>query len=351
MNSVLCDGTQPSGGCRRDRRLGSTVQCEDRPGCPACEPGTLPRRRLPGWSTSDRRSGSRSGGAACRTRCPSSARTTSSGPAAPGPKNPGGSSSAALKTGCVRRGNGWSAAANFSRVLEQVVARSIDRAQTVGGQAVRDLVRIRAHQRLAVVRVAGRVGIDGSARIRIALERARVALGDLDLLEDEGQVGGRDGEARCRPARLLPWPGRSCPARAGWRPRGRRRPRERRKPPAASAAGGASARQAWCLGRDDCAALEARSVHNDPPQKSYEWAAGSPSREPTCATIRARTLRNLLFPGSKRFGRHLHPSYGWGAEMSRSPAGRTATRGARSATTGQARTLRARPARCGSDPG
>ena len=150
------------------------------------------------------------------------------------------------------------------------------------------------------------------------------------------------------PAPLLPSPGRSYPAKAGWRPQGRRRPRERRKPPAASAADGASARQASF--RPQCsAALEARSVHNDPPQKSYEWAAGSPSREPTCAIIRARTLRNLLFPGSREVI-SVHSRRMGGVLRCPRPSGADRNTRCQSATTGpgphaacRTRTLRVRP--------
>ena len=62
---------------------------------------------------------------------------------------------------------------------EQVVARAVDGAQPVGRQAVRDLVRRRTDERRA--RVVGRGG-------------GRVALSDLDLLEDEAQVTRGDDE-------------------------------------------------------------------------------------------------------------------------------------------------------------
>ena len=59
MNSVLCDGTQSAG--RRRPADGRRVRVgrarERRPGCPACGPGSRPRRPPPGSSRSGRRSG------------------------------------------------------------------------------------------------------------------------------------------------------------------------------------------------------------------------------------------------------------------------------------------------------
>ena len=74
----------------------------------------------------------------------------------------------------VSRGNGWSAAANlFGKPRSgrprrlQVVARTVDRAQPVGGEDVGNAVRAGADQRLAVVRDPSRgwgsAGMTGSS--------------------------------------------------------------------------------------------------------------------------------------------------------------------------------------------
>ena len=69
---------------------------------------------------------------------------------------------------------------------EQVVAGAVDGAQAVGAEPVGDLVRSRADQRPA------RIGRGG---------RRCMVLGDLDLLEDVGQVRRRDREARAHRSR------------------------------------------------------------------------------------------------------------------------------------------------------
>ena len=52
----------------------------------------------------------------------------------PDRRRPGVIGSASRNFGVVRRGNGWSAAANFSRPGNEVVARAVDGAQAVGRQ-------------------------------------------------------------------------------------------------------------------------------------------------------------------------------------------------------------------------
>ena len=63
-----------------------------------------------------------------------------------------------------------------------------------GQQRARDLVGAGADHRLAVHRVADRIRMAGAVG-SVAGERTGVALGDLDLLEDEREVGRRDDEA------------------------------------------------------------------------------------------------------------------------------------------------------------
>ena len=63
---------------------------------------------------------------------------------------------------------------------DQVVARAVDGPQTVGGQGIRDLIGSRPDERPAGVRGRERIG---------------VVLADLDLLEDERQVGRGDDKA------------------------------------------------------------------------------------------------------------------------------------------------------------
>ena len=70
--------------------------------------------------------------------------------------------------------------------------------------AARDLVGTGADHRLAVHRVADRIRVGRSGRLRPG-ERTGVPLGDLDLLEDEREVGGRDDEALADGGRGPPW--------------------------------------------------------------------------------------------------------------------------------------------------
>ena len=80
---------------------------------------------------------------------------------------------------------------------DEVVAGSVDGAQAVRRERIGNLVRPRADHREAVVRV--RHGI--RVRLGSGEEHLRVMFGDLDLLEDEGQIRGRDGEAAADRAR------------------------------------------------------------------------------------------------------------------------------------------------------
>ena len=171
MNSVLCAAcSRPEG--RPSRRAWSAPWCTGtRPGRGRAlranrEPGRRDGRRVA--PTSGRRSGSRSRAAACRRRCcrPASARRSCSRcPDRQVRRSPGGRPSAARNFGVVSRGNGWSAAANFSRPG----TRSLHEPSTVrrpyGRQAVRDLVGAGTDQCLAVLGV-GRVDRGSSPRNR-----------------------------------------------------------------------------------------------------------------------------------------------------------------------------------------
>ncbi len=97
----------------------------------------------------------------------------------PGPKKPAGTPSARRNVGMG--GAGRAGPRRERRTAgEQVVARAVDGPQPVGAEPVGDLVRPGADQGPA--RVLGRQG-------------RGVVLGDLDLLQDEREVGGRDREA------------------------------------------------------------------------------------------------------------------------------------------------------------
>ena len=207
MNSVLCDGTQPAGTPSTGGVAvgsGSVVHGHDALVALGAdrEPGRGDRRRVGRGLVDDQVADRRAAGS--RRRCPSSA-CSDDGPG--GPK-PGGTASASRKFGVVSRGNDLVGGGEGLAAREQVVARPVDRAQTVGGQPVRDLVGGR-ECRPAVPQ-----------RVRLADQRRRVALGDLDLLEDERQIAG---------VTVKPWPvgGVAALARSAG-PRRPRRPRPRR---------------------------------------------------------------------------------------------------------------------------
>ena len=77
----------------------------------------------------------------------------------PGRRRVAGAASAVLKSGLVSRGNGHVRRSKLVTPGDQVVARTIDRTQTVRRQIIRNLVRTRPDQRLAVLRIARLVRI------------------------------------------------------------------------------------------------------------------------------------------------------------------------------------------------
>ena len=176
---------------------------------------------------------------------------------------------------------------------EQVVAGAVDRAQAVAREPVRDLVCVRADQCLAIHRIADRIGVDRSARIGIALERARMALGDLDLFEDEREVGRGDRKPladRCdRCLGHVALAGRR--QGGGGRADGDRQDGVGRRPHQQTPARPPASRG---FRPQYPAAPETRSVHNSPPQSDEMGCRIPPRGETAHPTIQARTLRNLL---------------------------------------------------------
>ena len=188
--------------------------------------------------------------------------------------------------------------------LEQVVARSIDRAQAVGGEPVWNLIRPGPDERLAVIRVSERTGVDRCPRVGVSLIGARVALGDLDLLENERQVGGRYRE----PLADRPWRGTryvAVPARGhGGRSEADGSGQEAVHHRPHDALPARSPDQCRFRPRE-AAAYETTSVHCNPPQELPNGVARPPSRRPATATIRPRTFRNLLISLEKSAARDL----------------------------------------------
>ena len=79
---------------------------------------------------------------------------------------------------------------------DQVVAPAIDGPETVRRQSVGNLIRAWPDQHRAVLGVADGVGVGRRVDlVGFLQDRRRVPLGDLDLLEDERQIGWRDREA------------------------------------------------------------------------------------------------------------------------------------------------------------
>ena len=164
-------------------------------------------------------------------------------------------------SGVVRRGKGWSAAPNVSRPGEQVVARAVDRAQAVGRER-----RSGIWSGPGPTSVAARVG-------RRRRRSSDVALGDLDLLEDERQVAGRDGEAVTHRSGRRPGQGRCGRLQSPWATSRRPRMRARRRVSASWA--GPAGREDDGAGTDGC-----RQGHIDtsvlPCRGGYRPQGGAP---------------------------------------------------------------------------
>ena len=170
MKSVLCDGMQPSGTPSTGGTavgFGSVVHGST-PLLPWVRTGWPAAATAAGfvevWSTIRLLIDA-------RLRVEDVALSSACSDDGPGGPKPGGTGSASRKFFAERRGKTWSAAAKVSRPGEQVVAGPVDRAQTVGGQPVRDLVGVRdvvarlVDERVARVRPATGVAACCSAML------------------------------------------------------------------------------------------------------------------------------------------------------------------------------------------